>query len=62
MLLTGAAAAVLGGWVTISAVIAGHGGYHTLPWFPVAVTGYLGLLLALSRIPVVAAPFRRRAW
>jgi hypothetical protein len=54
VLLTGAAAAVLGGWVTTSAVIAGHGGYHTLPWFPVAVTGYLGLLLALSRIPVVA--------
>jgi hypothetical protein len=53
-LLAGAAAVVLGGWLTASAVIAGHGWYHTLPWFPVAVTGYLGLLLALSRIPVVA--------
>ncbi len=53
-LLAGAAAVVFGGWVAASAVIAGHGWYHTLPWFPVAVTGYLGLLLALSRIPAVA--------
>ena len=53
-LLAGAAAAVLGGWLTASAVIAGHGGYRTLPWFPVAITGYLGLLLALRQIPVVA--------
>jgi hypothetical protein len=35
-------------------VIAGHGWYHPLPWFPVAVAGFLGTLLALSRIPVVA--------
>jgi hypothetical protein len=53
-LLAGAAAVVLGGWLTASAVIAGHGWYRTLPWFPVAITGYLGLLLALRRIPVVA--------
>ena len=53
-LLAGAAATVLGGWLTASAVIAGHGWYRTLPWFPVAVAGYLGLLLALRRIPVVA--------
>ena len=53
-LLAGAAAVVLGGWLAASAVIAGHGWYRTLPWFPVAVTGYLGLLLALRRIPVVA--------
>jgi len=53
-LLAGAAAVVLGGWMTASAVIAGHGWYHTLPWFPVAVASYLGLLLALSRVPVVA--------
>jgi hypothetical protein len=53
-LLAGAAAVVLGGWLTASAVIAGHGWYHPLPWFPVAITGYLGLLLALRRIPVVA--------
>ena len=53
-LLAGAAAAVLGGWVTASAIIAGHGWYHTLPWFPVAAAGYLGVLLALGQIPVVA--------
>ena len=53
-LLAGGAAAVLGGWWTASAAIAGHGWYHTLPWFPVAFAGYLGLLLALRQIPVVA--------
>jgi hypothetical protein len=52
-LLAGAAAVVLGGWLTATAVIAGHGWYRTLPWFPVAAAGFLGLLLALSRIPVV---------
>ncbi len=58
-LLAGGAAAVLGGWFTATAVIAGHGWYHTrlghqVPWMPVAVAGFLGLLLALRRIPVVA--------
>jgi hypothetical protein len=58
-LLAGGAAAVLGAWFTASAVIAGHGWYHTrlghgVPWMPVAVVGFFGLLLALSRIPVVA--------
>jgi hypothetical protein len=58
-LLTAGAAAVLGGWFTASAVIAGHGWYHArlghqVPWMPVAVVGFLGTLLALSRIPVVA--------
>jgi hypothetical protein len=53
-LLAGAAAVLLGGWFTASAVIAGHGWYHTLPWLPVAAAGSLGTLLALSRIPVVA--------
>ena len=57
-LLAGGAAAVLGGWFTASAVIADHGWYHTklghgVPWMPVAVVGFLGLLLALARIPVV---------
>ena len=59
VLLTGGAAAVLGGWFTASAVIADHGWYHTrlghgVPWMPVAVVGFLGLLLALRRIPMVA--------
>jgi hypothetical protein len=54
VLLAGAAAVVFGGWLAVTAVIAGQGWYRTLPWFPVAVAGYLGLLLALRRIPVVA--------
>ena len=53
-LLAGAAAVLLGCWLTASAVIADHGWYRALPWFPVAVAGFLGLLLALRRIPVVA--------
>jgi hypothetical protein len=58
-LLAAGAGAVLGGWFTASAVIAGHGWYHTrlghgVPWMPVAVVGFLGLLLVLRRIPVVA--------
>jgi hypothetical protein len=58
-LLAGGAALVLGAWFTASAVIAGHGWYHTrlghqVPWLLVAVVGFLGLLLALRRIPVVA--------
>jgi hypothetical protein len=58
-LLTGGAAAMLSGWFAASAVIADHGWYHTrlghqVPWLPVAVAGFLGLLLALRRIPVVA--------
>ena len=53
-LLAGAAAAVLGSWFTATAFIAGHGWYHALPWFPVAAAGFLGALLVLRRIPVVA--------
>ena len=58
-LLAGAAAAVLGGWFTASAVIAGHGWYHArlghgVPWMPVALLGFFGTLLVLRRIPVVA--------
>jgi len=58
-LLAGGAAVVLGGWFTASAVIAGHGWYHArlghgVPWLPAAVAGFLALLLALRRIPVVA--------
>ena len=57
-LLAGAAAVLLGGWFTATAVIAGHGWYDTrssqVPWLPIAAAGSLGALLALSRIPVVA--------
>ncbi|HEY2242121.1 MAG TPA: hypothetical protein VGI21_25175 [Streptosporangiaceae bacterium] len=62
-LLAGGAAAVLGGWFAASAVIADRGWYHTplghgVPWMPVAVVGFFGLVLALSRIPVVARALR----
>jgi hypothetical protein len=62
-LLAGGAAAVLGGWFAGSAVIADHGWYHTplghgVPWMPVAVFGFLGLLLALGQIPMVARVLR----
>src|SRR5580692_1408812 len=58
-LLAGGAAVLLGGWCAASAVIAGHGWYHTrlghgVPWLPVAVAGSFGTLLALRQIPVVA--------
>lgn len=54
-LLAGSAVIVLGGWYTASAVIAGHGWYdHQTPWLPVAFAGFLALLLALRRIPMVA--------
>ena len=58
-LLGGGAAVVFGGWFTASAVIAGHGWYHAqlghqVPWLPIVVVGFLGLLLALRRIPAVA--------
>jgi hypothetical protein len=54
-LLAAGAAIVLGGWLTASAVIAGHGWYTRpgVPWMPVAFAGFLGLLLTLRRIPVV---------
>ena len=58
-LLGGGAAVVFGGWFIASAVIAGHGWYHAqlgrqVPWLPIVVVGFLGLLLALRRIPAVA--------
>jgi hypothetical protein len=57
-LIAGGAAVVFGGWLTATALIADHGWYHRPlsqgPWMPIAVVGYLGTLLALSRIPVVA--------
>jgi hypothetical protein len=56
--LAGAAAVLLSGWFAATVVIAGNGWYDTLPgqlpWQPIAMAGSLGLLLALSRIPVVA--------
>jgi hypothetical protein len=50
---------VLGGWLAATSVIASQGGYHTrighgVPWLPVAVLGFLGSLILLSRLPSVA--------
>jgi hypothetical protein len=57
-LLGGAAAVLLGSWYTATAVIAGHGWYDTrpsqVPWLPIAAAGSLGILLAATRVPVVA--------
>ena len=57
-LLTGAAAVLLAGWFTATAVIAGDSWYDTrpgqVPWLPIAMAGFLGTLLALSRTPAVA--------
>lgn len=56
--LAGGAAVIFGGWLAASAVIADHGWYDRPlahgPWLPVAVAGFLGMLLALSRTPAVA--------
>jgi hypothetical protein len=58
VLIAAGATVVFGGWLTATALIADHGWYHRPlsqgPWMPIAVVGYLGALLALSRIPVVA--------
>jgi hypothetical protein len=57
-LLAGVAAVLFGGWFTASTLIAASGWYHTplgqMPWLPIAVAAFLGTLLALTRIPVVA--------
>src|ERR1700743_1974113 len=58
-LLAGGAAILFGAWFTASAVIAGHGWYHTrlghgVPWMPVAGVGFLATLLALRPGPAVA--------
>jgi hypothetical protein len=50
---------VLGGWLVASSVIAGQGRYHNrlghgVPWLPVAVMGFFGVLMTLSRLPSVA--------
>lgn len=54
-----AAAAVLGGWLVASGLLARAGVYHqasgqAAPWFGVASAGTLTGLLAATRIPVVA--------
>jgi hypothetical protein len=57
--VTVVAAAGLGGWLVASGLLARAGVYHqasgqAAPWFGVAVAGTLLVLLAATRIPVVA--------
>lgn len=52
-LIGGAAAVVLGGWYTATALIAGHGWYDTrpsqVPWLPIAAAGSPGTLARAPR-------------
>src|SRR5215207_8626453 len=57
--VTAATAAVLGGWLVVSALLAGAGVYsldpgEVVPWFLVAVAGTLIALLLATRIPLVS--------
>ncbi len=50
---------LFGGWLAVSSVIGGQGGYrtrlgHGVPWLPVAIVGFFVALMALSRLPSVA--------
>ena len=52
-------AAVLGGWIVVSGLLAGAGVYsqdpgEAMPWFLVAVAGTLITLLLATRIPIVS--------
>ena len=52
------AALLFGGWLATSSLIAGGGSYrsglgHGIPWLPLAVLGFFGLLLALTRTPLI---------
>jgi hypothetical protein len=52
------AALLFGGWLAVSSLVAGGGSYrsrlgHGVPWLPLAVLGYFGLLLALTRVPLI---------
>jgi hypothetical protein len=58
-MVTVVAATGLGGWLAASGLVARAGAYHqasgqAAPWFGVAVAGTLLVLLAATRIPVVA--------
>jgi hypothetical protein len=70
-LLGGAAAVLLGGWYTATAVIADHGWYDTrpsqVPWLPIAAAGSAGPLIsgttpraAAGQRPASRAMYHRR--
>ncbi len=53
------AALLFGGWLAVSSLVAGGGSYssrlgHGVPWLPLAVLGFFGLLLALTRVPLIS--------
>jgi hypothetical protein len=57
--VTATTAAVLGGWLVVSGLLAGAGVYRqdpgeTVPWFLVAVGGTLIALLLATRMPLVS--------
>jgi len=57
--VTAASAAVLGGWIVASGLLAGAGVYlqdpgEAVPWFLVAVVGTLIALLLATRIPLIS--------
>jgi hypothetical protein len=50
---------LFGGWLAVSSVGAAGGSYqsrlgHGVPWLPLAVLGFFGVLLALSRTPLIS--------
>jgi hypothetical protein len=55
-LVAAGTAIVPGGWLGISAMLAGHGWYNStsgFPLLPVATLGALGVFIALSQVPVM---------
>lgn len=49
---------LFGAWIAVSSLVASGGGYrsrlgHGVPLLPVAVFGFLALLLALTRVPLI---------
>ena len=52
------AALLFGVWLAASSIVATGGGYHSrlghgVPWLPIAVFGFFGLLLVLARVPLI---------
>jgi hypothetical protein len=52
------AALLFAGWLAVSSLVAAGGSYrsrlgHGVPWLPVAVFGFFGVLLALTGVPVI---------
>ena len=53
------ASLLFGGWLAMSSLVAGGGSYRSrlgygVPWLPLAVLGFFGLLLALTRVPLIS--------